>query len=108
ARGLKPNFGLTGPIFGSTLRSMHPIFLRRALLVAMMISAGCSSLDYSSAPQSGRVLAHVVWTDNPAKDCHGNYGGCAYAMNGVCTILAPRPRSFDDHDRIETVGHELL
>lgn len=34
--------------------------------------------------------------------------GCAKRVTGKCSIFAYRPRGFDDHRRLETLGHELL
>lgn len=85
------------------------MILRRAFLVCLVLSA-CASFDFTpdGVPQSGKAIVNVVWSDNPAKDCHGDYLGCSYSMNGVCTIIAARPRSFSDVNRVETFGHEAL
>jgi hypothetical protein len=34
--------------------------------------------------------------------------GCALTHGRECTIVAYRPRHFDDKRRLETLGHELL
>lgn len=33
--------------------------------------------------------------------------GCAKVHGRACTIVAFEPRGFDDHRRLETLGHEL-
>lgn len=33
--------------------------------------------------------------------------GCAKSHGSSCTIVGYEPRSFDDHRRLETLGHEL-
>ena len=34
--------------------------------------------------------------------------GCALVRNKSCTIVAFQPRGYDDHRRVETLGHELM
>jgi len=34
--------------------------------------------------------------------------GCAKSHGRSCTLVGYEPRAFDDHRRLETLGHELL
>ena len=52
----------------------------------------------------------LVITDDVQSECGWTpfrIQGCAKLSGAHCTIVARRPKSFDDHRRLETLGHEL-
>lgn len=72
-------------------------------LLWLLLLGGCSQLN---------VDLQLVGTEDELRQACGNDMlaeplGCALSHGRSCTIIAYEPRSFDDHRRIETLGHEL-
>lgn len=82
----------------------------RHLLLALLASGCAGPFAYTQLPESGHVWLDVEWNNSPQKDCNARspVGGCAYPAPGACTIYVPKPRSFEDHERLELVGHEVV
>ena len=75
-----------------------------ALVLAALLLGGCSKLyvDVQFVPDEA-ALRRACGDDMKAEPL-----GCAKSHSKSCTIVAYEPRSFDDHRRVETLGHELL
>lgn len=83
-------------------------------VAAVLLLAGCTQ-----APDEGQVIkvTFVKDTAEVRQKC-GNTPlepyGCAKQNRseinpgGSCEIVAIKPRGFDDHEAVQTLGHELL
>ena len=79
-----------------------------ALLLAVL--GGCGySLPFVKEP-GNFACVRVVWTEDIQNHCAPNARGCATVRNGhnVGTIWARKPKAFDDHEAVCTIGHEFL
>jgi fibronectin-binding autotransporter adhesin len=72
-------------------------------LLALALLAGCAG----QAPMEKAVT--LTLTDDVEASCPSFFerDGCAKTNGSSCEIVARRPRSFDDRDRLTTLGHEL-
>ncbi len=73
-------------------------------LLALLLLGGCSQLyvDVKFVPDEA-ALREVCGDDMIAEPL-----GCVKSHGKSCIVIAYEPHGFDDHRRVETLGHELL
>lgn len=80
--------------------------------LAILLLTGCAT----TIPTDVTFTAvSVNWTEAADKDCRAlglktpeQIAACATYGNPICQITAPKPRSFDDEQRLTWLGHEFL
>ena len=88
-----------------------PAILGTAAVIVLFILAGCATIGtpFATPPDHGSIFLTVVWADEATIRAHCPRGTVACAtMRPPWIIYAPQPRDWDDHARIEDLGHELL
>lgn len=72
-------------------------------LLPLLLLIGCTAVE----PWKRDVT--LVLTEDVQAQCPSFYQvrGCAKMGVSNCTIVAKEPRSFDDKERLLTLGHEL-
>lgn len=80
-----------------------------AISATCLALSGCAPFAFTTAPGPGPVNVSLIWTNQPTATCRarGPIGGCAELIGKTCIIRAPEPRNFEDHARLEILGHEL-
>lgn len=72
-------------------------------LIWLVLLSGCSQLNVDFQ----FVQSEADLREKCGQDMLSEPLGCAYSHGRSCTIIAYEPRAFDDHRRLETLGHEL-
>lgn len=79
----------------------------------LLILAGCGGMVTVPSDQTTAYVV-VEWVDPAEPACRAagaeskaEIYACAQA-GPLCRIWAPKPRSFDDYDRLIALGHEFL
>lgn len=86
----------------------------RTWLLPMVMLSGCAthSLQFSKEPDQALACVVVQWTHEAEIQNHCAPGASACGTVGTGTnvnmIWTPKPRAFDDFQRVYLLGHELL
>jgi hypothetical protein len=79
-------------------------------LIPLLFLSGCSfGLPFLKEPGQFACV-QVYWTETPEKRCGVGKVACATVGDGLNLqhLFAPKPRAFDDYDRVCALGHEFL
>lgn len=91
------------------LKNLFPVATGGAsALLAVLLLVGCEPV---TPPEEMKVRVKWMTHEEVRQKCGFSVldpYGCAIVAGASCTIYAIKPRGFDDHAAVETLGHELL